>query len=142
MFQGVCKGAVVEVKLALAVPTVSVVVVMVLTEPALVWRTQTLWPLLIVPAVFVNEPLQPIEYSLDAAPETLIAVAVLTPEIVTALEVRALLSGTSVCAVKLNESGVVSQASVVTLKLYGVALIVTVFSTRIPRPYGTLTCSP
>ena len=48
---------------ALTVPTVSTAVVSVLGIDDETWRTQTVWPLLIVLAAEVNAAVQPTEYS-------------------------------------------------------------------------------
>ena len=58
-----CASEVVEVKVPLTPPMVSVVVTAAPGVPPELCRTHTDWPGLIVPARFVNVPVQPMEYS-------------------------------------------------------------------------------
>ena len=70
---------------------VRVVLTAVLNALDAVWRTQTVWPLLIVPLVDVKVAVHPIEY---CPPATLIGVAASIPPTVIALEVTVALGST------------------------------------------------
>ena len=75
---------VVEVNVADPSPTVRVVTFDVENSVDVVWLTQTVWPLLIVPGAFVKTPLQPMEY---LPFELLILAAVSIPVMVIVFEV-------------------------------------------------------
>ena len=86
-------------------------------------RTHTDCPLLIVPEEAVYAAVQPTEYVPSVM---LMGTAPLIPEITMALEVRTEPRGTPDCVTKEKASGVVSQASVVTLNVRGTPAIVSV----------------
>ena len=78
---------VVVVNVADAPPTFRVVTFVAENSLDVVWRTHTVWPLLIVPGLFVKVPLQPREY---APLELSISTSVSIPVIVTVSDLAAL----------------------------------------------------
>src|SRR5687768_7847609 len=141
---GVVSGpTVVDVNVSETPPTVSVVSVFVAGIADAVWRTQTVWPFAIVPAVETNTPVQPIEY---VPPVTLIGAGSLMPLIVTVFDVCTEPSGTSVTSVNTNASGMTSCASVVDVNVSDTPPTVSVESTAVENAadevWRTHTVSP
>ena len=109
---GVVSGnSVVTLKVCATPPTVKVACVVAPKVAAVARLTTTVWPLVTVPAALVKVP-PFIEYPPLAM---LMGAAVLMPEMVIAADVTFAFNAAPVTAVRLNESGVVSIGTTITL---------------------------